>query len=926
MEMLKAVRGLVFAAAVILIATSCRDSEVTTSLMSSATISAPVLTGANPFLQMNGSSNSNYIEISGQCAVYVTGFEVSFDGVFWDSVPATTTYTDSTGNTVTFTNQLNCANGTFDFRATQGTFPHLPPNQQPSFIMVRGDTAYGTTSVMTIYPPPSPQSQTVLCSDGQISVVDTTGSNLVVGGSFNQIGTCSGGGHFLQKTTMAVSSSDVFFDGTASVSLLDPNGGLFVAGNFWGINNQSVQGLAHLQENGSLQPLGVSFSYQSNSGSVVLRALALGPASNGLYPLYVGGLFDKITIGTTSTSVLNLAKLWWNPATNNMALDTTFQSPTVAALGSPVAAIQVASGTNSAGDLLVWAGGGGSANQVSLVNASTGNVAAGFAISSTVRAIAIYQDRVFIAGTSLGSNSSKDLAEYDVISSGSVVSFSENATTASMESLSFSTQVNSLKAIYALKVDSEAGVPYLYVGGNFSMGVVKPSTGIASGLIKVDLSTSIPNAANVPAIQNYLSSQSSKHFVVTALDADANGIDVAIASYDQTQTVNSYTTFYTLGSEGGATAVAGATLSEYARTLTRTANNVFVGGAFNSMNLTAARRLAVVSRSGQILGVGDSSIPSTRVTGLALSGNSIFAYSDMDSTASFFMANYAAGAAGNPAAVSLAAATAYPQLQGMIAHHIFFDGSLILLGGGSITDVGTSTALGTVVALPLSNLMNVTAYPSGTTSTNVYTGIFALNGNLYVTGAAQTTSTPVIPGVICLYCQNTSQIVSASAFGSLNIDFAKLIGENLFVAEYDSSTSATSFQIYDVSSSLAWQAVSNAMPLTYTSSSGMTGTPPPVGINSVAQYYGYTFIMGSFTSFDGVTNDAYGHFVLSPQLSAFNLNVFNGSGSSFFEDVTVTSLLWIPQYSYDNTGGLDVPNATSAMSLQQLSLPAAYFP
>lgn len=150
-------------------------------------------------------------------------------------------------------------------------------------------------------------SSTAIVVDGAVNAVVTTGSTVVLGGSFTHAGSYTGG-FAAAPVGGGTPASRPAINGAADAVVPDGSGGWYVGGSFTRVGTASIANLAHLTSSGSVD------TSWNPAPSAQVNALAL--SSNG-QTLYGGGAFTTIG-GTTCNELAALtassgAVTAWNP-------------------------------------------------------------------------------------------------------------------------------------------------------------------------------------------------------------------------------------------------------------------------------------------------------------------------------------------------------------------------------------------------------------------------------------------------------------------------------------------------------------------------------------------------------------------------------------------------------------------------------------
>jgi hypothetical protein len=919
-----------FSAMMALVLAACSpDAAVNTQLLSTSAARAPVITTTNPFKQMKG-DDSGYIEVGGQCDVFVKGFEASFDGVFWDQIPATVSYDEDAGgitSTVTFQNDLDCRDGGFYFRATSASFPHLPAGDL-QFILVRGLTDFGfSTSTIQFLPLPTPQTKSFLCFDDGVQAVKTVGDKVYIGGSFSLAGPCNGSAHLLDKSTGQLSAGDVFFDGSVTASKPDPLGtGIFAVGDFYQAGSARARKIARILPDGTVQGWStLKFFVGIDEGPATLASLQFAPMeASGKYPLFVGGTFDTVKLGSSQRlDVTNLVKLLWDPVTGSLDIDSSFTTADVVSgsvsyygdlLGS-VHSIEVAPGVGPKGYLVAAVITNGGSHRVTTVRLDTGAVASGLSFTGfTLHATALDGNRIYLGGQDVGTSA---LRQYQMQTDGSLVSQSTT-----LSGFAFDPYVDGSSAIYALKIRTVAGINYLYVAGNFSAAVTEPAAQTVNALMKFNLTSGAAMA--VTEVQTYLGAQSFAA-VGTAVDFDDDGLDLALMKYGSAAPAAGETKWPVvlhLGTSG--TGSLSPAASHVIGSLQRFGSKVFVGGAFTSFGVRETRRLVVTDRhSGAILAYVPAALfPSAfQIGNLEVSGTNIFVMDDRALTGvqSLYMVDLAATISQNGGdLLQLRSVSSSAKVQGPIKKSLLLSDKLVVLGAADLQAGRTGVSnQGTVVAVSLADLSTPTPLAGvGSEFHGSYADLIEYGGNIYGAGAA--VITPPTPGLSCLLCPNTAQILDAGAFGVNTLTFARRSGDTLYVGLSDPNGTAgnLSFQVFTMTAG-AWAPNSSALEV--------LNTPDPA-ITDVVNILGATFIAGNFNSFDGYSSGVSGFFVLDSAFEKLSINGFDGGGTRrMFADTVQDDSFWGTRGNYGGSKWSNLPRASTAETLSLRILPREYF-
>lgn len=250
---------------------------------------------------------------------------------------------------------------------------------------------YSTASLTTCIPNTGGAPIDILCaldgaSQGQINTQLNGGNTLYLGGLFDNLAYCTGGGVQLESDTanLAVAYNKApGLDGSVHVVISDGSNGWYIGGTFTHVGGVARGGLAHLNADGSVGPW--------NPGVDTANAYVYALVKSG-NSIYVGGTFTSV--GSTSRNFV--AKInadgigtvdpSWNPGANNT-----------------VHAISVVDSTVYFGGEFTVAG-GATRYGLAAVNATTGSLLtiAPFGSAVTIYALAASGTSLYIGGVFTG--------------------------------------------------------------------------------------------------------------------------------------------------------------------------------------------------------------------------------------------------------------------------------------------------------------------------------------------------------------------------------------------------------------------------------------------------------------------------------------------------------------------------------------------
>ena len=147
--------------------------------------------------------------------------------------------------------------------------------------------------------------------NGEVYTIHQKGNNLIYGGDFNQVGPVTGSSSIIDGSSGSCNIAFPRIYGTVNITLPDGNGGWYIGGNFTRVGNYTINNLAHINANNTVD---LNFKPEPNA---TVFSLVL----NGSY-LYAGGSFTTIK-GLVNNYIVKLDKtngdpIFWNAFCNNI--------------------------------------------------------------------------------------------------------------------------------------------------------------------------------------------------------------------------------------------------------------------------------------------------------------------------------------------------------------------------------------------------------------------------------------------------------------------------------------------------------------------------------------------------------------------------------------------------------------------------------
>lgn len=250
---------------------------------------------------------------------------------------------------------------------------------------------YSAASVAACIPKTGGAPLDILCATdasgiGKISTMINGVDTLYLGGTFDALGHCTGGGAPLESDTarLAVAYTKTpRVNGTVHAVISDGSGGWYIGGAFTHVGKAARVNLAHLNADGSVG--------EWNPGVEGVSAIVYALAKSGT-SIYVGGHFT----GVQSTARTNVAKV----STGGVGTVDTGWDPGAGGASTYVYALAVANSKVYIGGDFTTAGGRSPQYGFAAVDAATGvlQTTNPFAATATVRAFAVSGNSLYIGG------------------------------------------------------------------------------------------------------------------------------------------------------------------------------------------------------------------------------------------------------------------------------------------------------------------------------------------------------------------------------------------------------------------------------------------------------------------------------------------------------------------------------------------------
>lgn len=631
----------------------------------------------------------------------------------------------------------------------------------------------GSASAISNLPQVSPS----IVVDGTVNAVVSTGSTIVLGGSFSRAGAYTGG--FVGAPVAGGTPSLLpAVNGTVNAVVSDGSGGWYVGGSFTAVGTTAITNLAHITSGG-----GVDSGWNPAPNGQV-NALAL--SSDGK-TLFVGGAFA--TIGGSSRNYIAAltastgVPTSWNPnADNSVTLLVLSPDGSTLYVGGSFTAI--GGGSRSLLAALATASGSATSWNPSPTSSST----------PTVNALSVSSDGtvVYVGGhfETIGGASRTDLAALSASSTGSATTWTPQAN----------------GTVTALTVSSDGNT--VYAGGTFTMVGGQARTDLGAVSASTGNATSWDPGANGSVTALAISSSGSPIYVggtFTAIGGQSREDVAALSTSDATATS------WQEDANGQVSALA------------VTSSIVAMGGSFSGVGLSSRSDLAAISTSGSLLSFDPSANGTVYALALSPDASTLYvggAFTTIGaqaraglasvSLASGVVGSWNPGVSGNTATVN-ALATAKDSGGNTI---VYVGGNFTTIAGTSQKDLGEIDASGSLVSwnpnptVTTSAAVNalLLATDSNGHVTTVYAGggftVIGGQSYKYVAALDPTTASAVTwsskPTITAPTVSATAVPVSALARNGTTLyiggDFTKInaTGTGVYIAALDTATGALS--------------------------------------------------------------------------------------------------------------------------------------
>ncbi len=548
-------------------------------------------------------------------------------------------------------------------------------------------------------PASSPDAATYVTNGSGNPSVDAlarSGNTLYIGGSFSTIGPRLGPLVSLDPTTGTYSATfpKVNVGGSISAVASDGAGGEYVGGTFNSIGGASVENVAHVLANGT-----VDTSWEPNPNSTVTAIAVSGNT------VYLGGYFSGPTAIDGSDTRHDAAAV---DATTGIA---TNWDPD---LNGQVLSLAVSGSTVYLGGGFTTANGGTTRRYAAAVDATNGDLAAWNPnVNSPVQTLAVSGGTVYLGGgfTTVNGGTPRDyLAAVDA-TSGADTGWNPNVAGGNVLSLAVGTGV-------------------VYIGGSF---------------------TSVENASGSGSVTR------NNAAAVDMADGHDTGWNPDVSASVKSVTLDG-STVYLGGDFNGADAINGSLTRNYAAavdatnglarswnpdldnevdTLTAIGGSIVAGGTFSSADVQYRKNAAAIDANTGAVSAWNPDVAG-QVNALAVSGNTVYlggAFTGSDAVNGSATRDYAAAVDANSGLV-----TAWnPNLNGQVSALTVSRGAVYM--GGDFTSVENSTGAGIVTRNDAAAVDPVSGDDTGwNPNLNDSVLAVAVSGNVVYLGGAFTTA------------------------------------------------------------------------------------------------------------------------------------------------------------------------------------------